>query len=288
MKLLTFDERGRTSWGVLTERGVVEPSRRDPTLPSSIMDLIAIGPSVFDRVAAITAGAEATAQLRNVTLLTPIARPGKIMCIGRNYADHVAETAALGLPRTERPSLFMKASSNVVGPSAPLRAPVTSSQLDYEVELGVVIGRRGVLIPKNEALDYVAGYTIVNDLSIRDIQFDPLNGGNVVGKNFDGSAPIGPWIVTADEIGDPNAVRVRTYVNGELRQDASCADMIFTVADIIEFLSQQMTLEPGDVISTGTPAGSGFGMDPPRWLSPGDVVRLEIDGVGYLQNPVVD
>ena len=223
------------------------------------------------------------APLSEVTLLAPIPRPPKIVCIGVNYADHAAE-AGRALPRW--PSVFLKAPSCVVGPGDPIVRPPTTEQLDYEVELAVVIGKQAKSVPKEQALEYVAGYTIMNDVSARDLQLGK-DGGIILGKNFDTSAPLGPAITLVDELPDPSSLGIRTWVNGELRQNGNTHTLIFDVAAIIAFLTQQLTLEPGDVIATGTPAGVGLGMKPQVWLQPGDTVRMEIDGIGVLENEVI-
>ncbi len=216
-----------------------------------------------------------------VRLLAPVVPP-KFLAIGFNYADHITET---GATPPEHPVFFNKQTSCVVGPGVGIEVPPESAMVDYEVELGVVIGRRCRRVPVADALDVVAGYLVVNDVSVRDWQFHAPT--MTLGKGWDTHGPIGPWLTTADEVPDPQALRLRCWVSGELLQDGSTADMIFTVADQIATLSTMCTLEPGDVIATGTPAGVGIGRQPPRWLVPGDVVRVEVEGLGTLENPVV-
>ena len=218
-----------------------------------------------------------------VRLRPPLLRPGKILCVGTNFEGHLAENPAATRP--PEPFIFAKLPSGVIGPGDAIVKPTPATQLDYEVELAVVIGRPLRQVPAERALEYVAGYTIMNDVSARDVQF--RNNQITLGKNFDTFAPLGPCLVTADEIGDPRRLRLRTWVNGELRQDETAADMIFGVADVLAYLSAVMTLEPGDVVSTGTPAGVGAFRQPPAYLEPGDVVTLEIEGIGRLENPVV-
>lgn len=234
------------------------------------------GESLFD-----PRPASGSVALASATLLAPVPRPGKILCIGLNYKDHAAESGAEAPPT---PVTFAKFANTVIGPSAPIRVPAITEQVDYEAELGVVIGRTARGVSREEALDCVLGYTCVNDVSARDLQF--ADGQWVRGKTLDTFCPMGPWIVTTDEISDPQALPIRCVVNGETLQDSSTAEMIFGVAEIIAFLSQAITLEPGDVIATGTPAGVGFARKPPVFLRPGDVVRVEIDGIGVLENPV--
>jgi 2-keto-4-pentenoate hydratase/2-oxohepta-3-ene-1,7-dioic acid hydratase in catechol pathway len=186
----------------------------------------------------------------------------------------------------EHPMMFNKQSTCVIGPDAPIHLPRASSVLDYEGEFGVVIGRRCRHVPKARAPEVIAGYTIVNDVSVRDWQLRVRT--MTIGKSFDTHGPMGPWIVTPDEIGDPHALRIRTWINGEKRQDSNTKELIFDSCDLVEHLSTAFTLEPGDVIATGTPAGVGIAFKPPKLLKAGDVVRIEIEGIGTLQNEVID
>ncbi len=221
--------------------------------------------------------------LAEVRLLAPIPRPGKnLFCTGHNYAKHVAES---GSPIPERPIWFTKPPTAVIGPLAPVLHHGATQALDYEVELAVVMGRRGREIPREKALDYVFGYTVMNDVTARDVQRQ--RGQWFKGKAMDTFAPLGPWIVHRSAIPDPQRLTVRSRVNGQLRQESSTADMIFPVAALIADLSRGMTLEPGDIIATGTPAGVGMGMKPPTWLQPGDLVEVEVDAIGVLSNLVV-
>ena len=286
MRLVTYREQGGGASapraGVLVDAGVVDVQAAAPGLPTDVLGLIQGGPSVLDRLRAAVAGASAH-PLDEVTLLAPIQRPPKIVCIGVNYADHAAE-AGRALPVW--PSVFLKAPSCIVGPGDPIVRPPTTEKLDYEIELAAVIGKQAKSVAKEDAMAYVAGYTIMNDVSARDLQLGK-DGGIILGKNFDSSAPLGPCITLVDEIPDPNHLQLRTWVNGELRQNGNTHTLIFDVAAIIAFLTQQLTLEPGDIIATGTPSGVGLGMNPQVWLQPGDTVRMEIDGIGVLENAVV-
>jgi acylpyruvate hydrolase len=212
----------------------------------------------------------------------PVPRSGQAFGIGVNYADHAAE-AGRALPVW--PSVFLKAPSTIVGPGDAIVRPPNTEQLDYEIELAAVIGKEARSVSREQAMEYVAGYTIMNDVSARDLQLGK-DGGIILGKNFDTSAPFGPCITLVDEIPDPNNLQLRTWVNGELRQNGNTHTLIFDVAAIIAFLTQQMTLEAGDIIATGTPAGVGLGMSPQVWLQPGDTVRMEIEQIGVLENPV--
>lgn len=218
-----------------------------------------------------------------VELLSPVPRPGKIFGSGINYRGHKDENPSATMP-TE-PGFFSKFPSSVIGPGAEIRLPTPSSQVDYEVELAVVIGRPGRNIRPEDAFEHVFGYTVVNDVSGRDVQFRPNQ--MDLGKGFDTFCPMGPWLVTRDDLDDVGSVRVRSWVNGELRQDAVTSDWIYGVPELIEHASKHLTLEPGDVITTGTPAGCGTFRNPPMWLAPGDEVVVEAEGVARLRNPVV-
>ncbi len=214
--------------------------------------------------------------------LAPPVQPRKFFAIGLNYADHVAES---GQPMPEHLTVFVKASSCVTGPFDPIERPAVSDCLDYEGELGFVIGRRCRHVRAEDAAAVIAGYLIVDDVSVRDWQIQTPQWS--LAKSFDTHGPIGPWIVTADELGDPHTLGIRTYVNGELRQQSNTRQLIFDCFRQVEILSQACTLEPGDVIATGTPSGIAATMEGRPWLKPGDRVRVEIDGIGAIQNDVV-
>ncbi len=234
---------------------------------------------------------EATAEratahpLDGLRLLPPVPDPARIICVGVNYADHAAESGRTG-EQAHHPVLFSRFRSSLVGHGAPIERPGASSRYDYEGELAVVIGRRTRAIPVEEALEAVAGYSCFMDGTLRDYQRHTSQ--FLPGKNFDRSGAWGPWITTADEVGDPGTLELTTTVGGEVLQHASTADMIHDVAHIVAYCSEFTTLEPGDVIATGTPSGVGFARTPPRWLVPGDEVRVTIDRVGTLVNSVVD
>ena len=214
-------------------------------------------------------------------LLAPLS-PGKVVAIGLNYKDHIAET---GLATPERPLIFAKFPSSVIGPDAAIRIdPEVTERVDWEVELCAIVGRRMRRVQESEALDHVFGYTVGNDVSARDVQFG--DGQWVRGKSLDTFCPLGPCVVTADEIPDPQDVRLKTRVNGETMQDASTAAMVFGVAELLSYCSRSFTLEPGDVVMTGTPWGCGEFMEPKRSLAGGDVVEVEAEGIGVLRNPV--
>ena len=232
----------------------------------------------------------AVQKIADVQLTSPIPLPRKnIMCLGHNYAEHARESnAARGVTATESepPMIFTKATTTANGPYSPIVIyPTVSKQIDWEAELGVVIGKVGKNIREEDALDYVFGYTVLNDVSARDIQFRHKQ--FFLGKSLDGYCPMGPWIVTADEIADPQQLPIRLRVNGVTKQESNTSNMIVSVRQIIALLSHNMTLEPGDIIATGTPSGVGFARNPPEFLKAGDVVETEIEGIGLLKNPVV-
>ncbi len=221
--------------------------------------------------------------LAGLQLLAPVPRPGKIVAVGRNYADHAKET---GVDPFEKPRIIAKLPSSVTGHGAVVRRPVPVKKMDFEAELAVVIGDFAARVPRARALDYVAGYTALNDLSAREFQFDISPPQTTFAKSMDGFCPMGPWLVTRDEIADPQALDLACYVNNERMQHGRTADMIFPVDRLIEYLSEFMTLEPGDVIATGTPAGIGAFRKPAVWLQPGDRVRVEISRLGVLENTI--
>jgi 2-keto-4-pentenoate hydratase/2-oxohepta-3-ene-1,7-dioic acid hydratase in catechol pathway len=252
----------------------------DPGYPGSLMDLLRRGEGLGPAGQGVLAGP--ALDLTAVELLPPLPVPGKILCIGMNYAEHAAEIGA-ELPAC--PEVFVRFPTSLVGHGAPILRPPASDQLDYEGELAAVIGRPGRAIPRDQALAYIAGYSIFNDASIRDVQFRTRQW--TLGKNFDATGAFGPVLVTADELPDgARGLRLRTRLNGEVLQDASTSRLIFDVAALVALLSEGMTLEPGDLIVTGTPSGVGFTREPPVFMRPGDVCEVELDGIGVLRNPV--
>jgi len=277
MKLARFEYHGRTDIGVVQDDGIVG-LREIGFGYADMLALIGAGGEVMDEIRERIAGEPAHHGLDDVRLLAPL-RPGKYLAIGMNYAKHVAE-----MGHAERPQYqywFNKQTTCINGPFDPIEPGVTE-MLDYEVELGVVIGRAAKGVRAAEALGHVFGYCVANDVSARDWQrHSPTF---TMGKSFDTHGPIGPWIVTADEIPDPQNLALRCFVNGELRQQSNTADMSFTVAEQIKYLSTAFTLEPGDLLATGTPEGVGAAMNPPQFLKSGDVVRCEVDGIGAIEN----
>jgi 2-keto-4-pentenoate hydratase/2-oxohepta-3-ene-1,7-dioic acid hydratase in catechol pathway len=292
--LLTDAAYASPRTGVVVESGVVDVSAvveaitldgsNSKTVRSGMLALLGCGPQALNvlRTAAAQA-ADALIPLTDVRLLAPLPRPGKIVAIGRNYADHVKEA---GLLTTDAPRIIAKLPSSVVGPGSIVRAPSEVVKLDFEVELAVVIGAYAKNVNADDALEYVAGYSILNDLSAREFQFDVSPPQTTFAKSMDGFCPFGPWIVTADEIADPQSLNLRCWLNGTLMQNANTSQMIHSVRNIIAYTSKFMTLEPGDVIATGTPSGVGLGRTPPVWLRPGDHLRLEIEKIGVLEHAI--
>ncbi|HWP34739.1 MAG TPA: fumarylacetoacetate hydrolase family protein [Thermodesulfobacteriota bacterium] len=300
MRLLTFarDSDRAPRVGVLTEEGRVldieQEARRAgrplPFDPADMVSLIEAGQPALDTVRELAMAARGTGTpLERVRVLAPIPRPRKnVFCIGWNYLEHFAEGQGFrpaGQELPEHPVFFTKPPTSVIGPYDPIPFdPAVSEKIDWEVELAVVIGPGGKNIPEARAYEHVFGYTVLNDVSARDLQ--RRHGGQwFKGKSLDGACPIGPWIVTADEL-DPNNLRVMTRVNGVVKQDSNTRHFYFKIPRIIAELSLGMTLEPGDIISTGTPQGVGFARTPPEFLKPGDLLETEIEGIGVLRNRV--
>ena len=280
MKLATFQAGATPELGAVVGERIVPLNRAAPGLPADMIGLIAAWPQVENQVRALADQTPAALSLDQVRLLAPIRRPGKIMAIGLNYADHIAESN-LGVP--EHQIWFSKAPTAANGPFDPIDVPKVSQALDYEAELVAVIGAGGRHIGKAGAAQAVFGYCAGNDATERAWQHRTTQW--VLGKSFDTHAPFGPWITTADEVPDPHVLDIRCLVNGEIRQQSNTRHLVFDVWDQIEHLSQAMTLEAGDLIFTGTPGGIGAAMKPMRFLAAGDVVRIEIEGLGAIENP---
>lgn len=279
MKLATFTAGGDPEIGIVQDGRIVSISRAAPRLAESMIDLIARWPQLEAPVRALADSADGL-PLDTVRLLAPILRPGKIMAIGLNYADHIAES---GMGTPEHQTWFSKAVTAVNGPFDPIDIPLVSHALDYEAEMVAVIGAGGRHIPKDKAAAAVFGYCVGNDATERVWQHRVTQW--VIGKSFDTHAPFGPWITTADEVGDPHGLDIRCWVNGEERQNSNTRHLVFNVWDQVEHLSQVMTLEPGDLLYTGTPGGIGAAMNPRRFLKDGDTVRIEIETLGAIENP---
>ncbi len=282
MRLVSFLD-GSVRTGLVSGDEVVDLTDPGIGLPGAMVELLALG----DDARATLAGAAPTrarrVPLERADLLAPVPHPPSFLAIALNYEDHLRE---LGRDRPEFQTWFSKQPTCVVGPGAAIQVPTVSSTVDYEGELGMVVGRRCRHVPAARAFDVVAGFLVVDDVSVRDWQWRTPT--MMMGKGFDTHGPTGPWIVTPDELGDPQDLAIRTRVNGEVRQNGRTSEMIFTCAEMIEHLSAAFTLEPGMVITTGTPAGVAAAGNPPRWLRAGDTVSVEVEGIGTLTNPVVD
>jgi 2-keto-4-pentenoate hydratase/2-oxohepta-3-ene-1,7-dioic acid hydratase in catechol pathway len=281
MRLASFHSADGVRPGVVVGSDIVDLAAVDRTLRAPWAELLERGPACLERVRAIAESEAPRTPLGGVRLAPPV-QPRKFFAIGLNYADHVAES---GLPTPEHLTVFAKASTCVTGPYDPIERPAVSNFLDYEGELGFVIGRRCRHVSAENAAEVIAGYLIVDDVSVRDWQIQTPQWS--LAKSFDTHGPIGPWITTADEVGDPHALGIRTFVNGELRQESNTSQLIFDCFREVEILSQACTLEPGDVIATGTPSGIAAARDGQPWLVPGDRVRVEIDRLGAIENEVV-
>lgn len=301
MRLITFEREGAARLGALVGDRAVDlaalAESSGERLPADMLGLIDLGPAGLQRVRALLdrAGSHlpqhTSYPLSAVKLLAPLPRPRKnVICLGLNYADHVEEgSRAMNLQRDlpKEPVYFSKPPTTIVGPEAPVvHDERVSQKMDWEAELAVIIGRTGKRIAKDQALAYVFGYSCFNDVSARDLQ--RARGGQWhLGKSLDTYGPLGPWIVTADELPDPQALEIICRVNGVEKQHANTKYMIFDVATCIADWSQGITLEPGDIIATGTPSGVGFARNPPEFMQPGDTVEIEIERIGVLRNPIV-
>ncbi len=282
MKLVTFSHNRRPRVGLVDGDAVVD-GLDVPGIPATLIDFLSAGRSATDALTALAASGKQRLGLNEVKLHAPIPRPGKFLGIGLNYADHIAET---GREKPQYPTFFSKQSTCVIGHLDAIHRPKVSDKMDYEGELAFVIGKRCRHVAAEDARRVIAGYTIANDVTVRDWQRHSPTW--TVGKSFDTAGPLGPWLVTADEIDDPHNLDLKTWVDGDLRQSANTRDMLFNCYEMVAYLTQAMTLEPGDVIATGTPAGVGVTMQPRGYLRPGQTVRIAIEGIGELINPVVD
>ena len=282
MKLVRYRSGDGAALGVVKDDGIVTLAALGVDA-STMIALIEAGPAALDAIRAALPAATATMALADADLLAPIEKPGKYLAIGMNYAKHLAEADRLGVARSAHQVWFNKQTTCIVGPFDAIE-PGPTEKLDYEVELGVVIGTRAKNVTEADALGHVFGYFVANDVSARDYQFHSQT--MMMGKSFDTHGPIGPWIVTADEIPDPQVLDVKCFVNGEPRQSNNTGGMIATVRQQIAYLTTAFTLEPGDLIATGTPEGVGVGMVPQVFLKPGDIVRCEIEKIGAIENKV--
>jgi 2-keto-4-pentenoate hydratase/2-oxohepta-3-ene-1,7-dioic acid hydratase in catechol pathway len=254
-------------------------------LPASVRELLEGGPALLEAAAEAARRPDAVRLPREgARLLAPVPDPPKVICIGLNYRDHAAES---GAPIPREPVVFSKFATAVIGPEEAIRLPAVSSEVDYEAELVLVVGKKGRNIRKAEAMGHLAGYTVGHDVSARDWQLKKDGKQWLMGKTFDTFAPVGPWLVTRDEVADPHALAIRLRLNGETMQDSSTSQMIFRADDLLAYISQVITLQPGDLIFTGTPPGVGGARKPPVYLKGGDRVEVEIDTLGVLRNPVI-
>lgn len=285
MKLVTYTHNGRTSIGKIVSDNVIDLPGTDPALPGTMLEFLRAGPQAMARAASAEPDPAHTLALSAVQLLAPVPNPSKFLAIGMNYSKHVAEAAKVGIQTGATQIWFNKQVSCVNGPYGDVHLPRVSDQLDYEVELCVVIGKRCRHVKAEEARSVIAGYMVCNDVTVRDWQLRTPT--MTIGKSFDTTGPTGPWIVTDDEVADPHALRLRMWVNGELRQDDVTASLIHNVYEQIAHLSTAFTLEPGDLLATGTPSGVGLAMEPPSFLKVGDVMRAEIEGIGVIENRVI-
>jgi 2-keto-4-pentenoate hydratase/2-oxohepta-3-ene-1,7-dioic acid hydratase in catechol pathway len=282
MKLASFEVDGAVRIGVVSGDGLVDLAHAAPALPRDMAALIAAWPQA-ERTVRGLAGDKPHHKLCDVHLLAPVPKPQKVLAIGLNYADHIEES---GQQRPERQIWFSKLPNAVNGPYDPIQIPKASKAVDYEAEFVVIVAKRCRHVTPAQMPGAIFGYAAGNDVSVRDWQFQTSQW--LLGKSFDTHAPFGPFVVTADEVGDPHALGIRCFVNGEKRQDSNTGNLVFNVYDQIALLSQVMTLEPGDVIFTGTPGGVGFATKPPTYLKAGDTVRVEIDRIGAIEARMVD
>lgn len=285
MRLATARVDGTHRLWLETESGMLDvaAARTDLAPLQDVGALLRAGDAALSAVGELKAGDGPTVAVTDLDLAAPVVAPSKIICIGLNYRKHAAES---GLQIPPHPVMFAKFANALAGSGDPVVCPPITERLDYEGELGVIIGRRAQRVTRDEAAAYVAGYVAANDISARDLQLGDPGSQWLRGKTLDGFAPMGPFFVTRDDVDDWRAIRIATRVNGELRQDESCGDMVFGVEELVAFISEGITLEPGDIILTGTPSGVGLGFDPPRWLKPGDVVEIELTGLGTLVSPI--
>jgi 2-keto-4-pentenoate hydratase/2-oxohepta-3-ene-1,7-dioic acid hydratase in catechol pathway len=275
MRIARFEHRGRVAWGFV-DGDAVSPA------PADAGEIPGVLAATMDELSALESASGDPIDLADVRLLAPIDAPPQFIGVGLNYRDHAEES---GMPVPEVPITFGFLNSAIIGPGAPIELPPFTAEVDWEVELAIVIGKGGRDIAIEDAMDAVAGYTIVNDLSARDIQM--REGQWSRAKSLDTFKPMGPWITTADELGTAGSLSVKLWVNDVIKQDGSTVELVFDVPELVSRLSASVTLLPGGVISTGTPPGVGFAMTPPEFLRAGDVVTLEIEGIGRLANPVV-
>lgn len=281
MKLITFTEQNQTRVGAVVDNAVID-SLGNPAIPDTMIEFLSAGTQALQAMQQLIDSGEHRLALADVQLHAPVPRPPKYLAIALNYADHIAET---GKDRPEYPTFFTKQSTCVIGAGDEIQIPKVSDKLDYEGELAFVIGKRCRHVSVDNAHEVIAGFMIANDVSVRDWQARSPT--MMIGKSFDTCGPLGPWLVTADDILDPHNLSLKTWVDEELRQNANTSEMLFNCYEMVAYLSTAMTLEVGDVISTGTPSGVGVKMSPRGYLKVGQTVRIAIEGIGELVNTVV-
>lgn len=284
MRLVTFEHQGQRRLGVRAGDQIIDLHKTDASIPNTMRDFLAAGEPALNKAKTASQKGEHGISASSVKICAPIYNPEKIICIGLNYADHAAES---GMPIPSEPVVFSKYASSIIAPGDAIHAPSVSTKVDYEVELVVIIGKGGRNIAQADAMKHVAGYMVGHDVSARDYQLEKPAGQWMMGKTFDTFAPIGPDLVTADEVADPHNLGIRCFLNGQIVQNSTTSQLIFKIDQLIAYLSHVFTLAPGDLIFTGTPPGVGMGRKPPVWLKAGDTVACEVDGLGRLENPVV-
>jgi 2-keto-4-pentenoate hydratase/2-oxohepta-3-ene-1,7-dioic acid hydratase in catechol pathway len=283
MRIVRFSRPDQSvGWGLSLAAGIQDLSIADPTLPTSTNDLIANWANWKSHVERLSETTAPSSQ--SLTLLCPLSLPKKILCIGLNYRDHAIETKS---PIPKEPIVFCKMPTAMIGPNEPILLPKVSMQIDYEAEMVLIIGKNLKNADEQQSLDGIFGYAVGHDVSARDWQKDKPGKQWFLGKSFDSFAPFGPEIVTADSVLDPNHLAIRCSVNGETLQDSNTSELIFKPVELVSYISQVMTLQPGDVIYTGTPAGVGVAREPNRFLKDGDIVEIEIESLGILRNPCI-
>ncbi|MES2910124.1 MAG: fumarylacetoacetate hydrolase family protein [Pseudomonadota bacterium] len=285
MKLVTFSCRGHLSIGKIVGDQVVDLPASDTSLPNTMRELLSGGAALMQRAREVNADKAVTYPLSDVRLEATVPNPSKFLAIGMNYAKHAAEARQLGVQVPDTQVWFNKQVSCVNGPFDPVHMPKVSDNLDYEAELCVVIGKRCRHVSAADARSVIAGYMVCNDVSVRDWQ--KRSATMTLGKSFNTTGPIGPWLVTDDDVADPHNLNMRMLVNGQVKQEVNTGEMVHNIFEQIAYLSTVMTLEPGDLLATGTPSGVGVAMTPPQWLKIGDVMRVEIDGIGHIENVVI-
>jgi 2-keto-4-pentenoate hydratase/2-oxohepta-3-ene-1,7-dioic acid hydratase in catechol pathway len=287
MKIATFTHAGNTRLGVVRGDEIIDVASANSRVPGDLRALLEAGDGALRAVSDATGSAKRF-PLAEVRLEAPIRTPRKFLGLGLSFKSHLAEVRAKGVPITIPPHQiwFNKQVSCVNGPYDPIHLPAASKQLDYEGELALVIGKRARHVGRADAKRIIAGYLVCNDVSVRDWQLRSPTA--MLGKSFDTHGPIGPWLTTQDEVANPENLRIRTWVDGELRQDGNTNDFIYSIGEMIEELTTVFTLEPGDVLATGCPPGVGALMDPPRFLASGQTVRVEVEGLGHIENRVID